>query len=411
MKKRGVSLVGLIFVFILFCFTLFVFLDLFDIIDVPEKYSIISRISKKVSSEITENTDTNDEEYISNNIKVVHRDETTTNMTEDEVKKIFEDYEQKRQELAEAQIQTASEADMEKVAESLNEGKTDDFYYNQLDSYAKMFYTALYNNRERLKTGTFVVDYDMEFDKLLHEEGGVDKLNSSYQLAINALSFDNPEIFYIDVKKFYLQTETTTYKFRGEEYRVKIGAADNESYLSADFSTEAQVDAAIAEIENVKHQVASEAMKYENVRDRIKYVHDFLVNHCEYDKQDVNGNNHNVYGTLTSGICVCEGYARAFKYILDEMNIPCIMVCGTGINSSGQTESHAWNYVKVDGQWYAVDTTWDDPVIIGGGQQRTISTKYFLVGSNTLFNDHTETGKIVGNYFAFQYPTLSVSNY
>ena len=76
-------------------------------------------------------------------------------MTEDEVKKIFEDYEQKRQELAEAQIQTASEADMEKVAESLNEGKTDDFYYNQLDSYAKLFYTALYNNREILKTGTF----------------------------------------------------------------------------------------------------------------------------------------------------------------------------------------------------------------------------------------------------------------
>ena len=98
-------------------------------------------------------------------------------------------------------------------------------------------------------------------------------------------------------------------------------------------------------------------------------------------------------------------------HLLDEMNIPCIMVCGTGINSSGQTESHAWNYVKVDGQWYAVDTTWDDPVIIGGGQQRTISTKYFLVGSNTLFNDHTETGKIVGNYFAFQYPTLSVNNY
>ena len=64
MKKRGVSLVGLIFVIILFCFTLFVFLDLFEIVDVPDKYSIISRISKKISPDTFEETDTSEEEYI-----------------------------------------------------------------------------------------------------------------------------------------------------------------------------------------------------------------------------------------------------------------------------------------------------------------------------------------------------------
>lgn len=54
---------------------------------------------------------------------------------------------------------------------------------------------------------------------------------------------------------------------------------------------------------------------------------------------------------------VCEGYARAFKVLCDRLEIPCVLVEGYG--NSGE---HMWNYVQLDGAWYAVDVAWNDPV-------------------------------------------------
>ena len=64
---------------------------------------------------------------------------------------------------------------------------------------------------------------------------------------------------------------------------------------------------------------------------------------------------------------------------MDEMQIPCVLVIGEGTNSQGKTENHAWNYVLVNGIWYAIDTTWDDPVVSGGGRASKESRyKFFL---------------------------------
>jgi transglutaminase/protease-like cytokinesis protein 3 len=108
---------------------------------------------------------------------------------------------------------------------------------------------------------------------------------------------------------------------------------------------------------------------------------------------------------------VCEGYAKSFKYILDDLGIPCVIVCGVGQNSNGEIENHAWNYVKLKDKWYAVDCTWDDPIIIGSGYvSESVYTKNFLKGSREFFKDHTEDGKVVeGSQFV--YPTLSEDDY
>ena len=50
-----------------------------------------------------------------------------------------------------------------------------------------------------------------------------------------------------------------------------------------------------------------------------------------------------------------------------------------------------WNYVKLDGKWYAVDTTWDDPVIVGGGiASEETKHRYFLKGSKDFYKNHEE---------------------
>ncbi len=64
--------------------------------------------------------------------------------------------------------------------------------------------------------------------------------------------------------------------------------------------------------------------------------------------------NQSAYSALVNGQTVCAGYARAFQYILQQLGIPCYYCTGFA------GESHAWNIVMLDGEFYNVDTTWDD---------------------------------------------------
>ena len=68
------------------------------------------------------------------------------------------------------------------------------YYYNQLDVYAKAIYDDLYSHKEDLKTGLYTLDFDIAFNALLHEDSGAETLEKDFQLAVNALVFDKPEI-------------------------------------------------------------------------------------------------------------------------------------------------------------------------------------------------------------------------
>ena len=93
-----------------------------------------------------------------------------------------------------------------------------------------------------------------------------------------------------------------------------------------------------------------------------------------------------VYGAFVEAKGVCEAYSRAYKYILDDLGIENILVTGTAVNSTGASEEHMWNYVKVNGNWYAVDVTWDDPIVVGGGTlSEEAKHKYFLVRKRSVF--------------------------
>ena len=109
--------------------------------------------------------------------------------------------------------------------------------------------------------------------------------------------------------------------------------------------------------------------------------------------------------------CVCEGYARSFKYLMDELEIPCVLVIGKGTNSEGRTENHAWNYVQLNNNWYAVDCTWDDPVSTTGWVSEASKTKYFLKGSNSMSRDHRPNGQFTEGGKIFSYPNLSNQDY
>ena len=287
--------------------------------------------------------------------------------------------------------------------------QVDKYFYNQLEEKSRIIYRAFESNKEQMKTGTYQIELGTNFSDVLSQSNGQEILGEYYQSAIEAYTYDNPEVFYLSPRKMYLNIETTT-RGNNTTYNVFINAGDQANYLADEFNSKQQIDQAIAQIEQVKNQILQNRTgnPYENIR----MVHDYLVENIQYDSTLSKANIYNVYGALVSRECVCEGYARAFKYILDELGIPCVMVIGTGTNSQGQTENHAWNYVQLNQRWYAVDTTWDDPVIIGGGTASEESKyKYFLVGAEVINQDHQASGQFTEGGKMFSYPNLSQTSY
>ena len=96
---------------------------------------------------------------------------------------------------------------------------------------------------------------------------------------------------------------------------------------------------------------------------------------------------------------------------MDYLEIPCTLVIGKGKNSENKTENHAWNYVQLDGNWYAIDCTWDDPVSTSGWVSESSKVKYFLKGSNTMSNDHSPNPQFTEGGKVFKYPQLSAYDY
>ena len=296
---------------------------------------------------------------------------------------------------------------------SVSEGNINiskNYYYKQLDSAGKIIYEALEDNIDNMKCGNYKIDFGKQFNDLLNSENGEETLNKSFQSAWNAFIYDYVDIFYIDVTKLILTTRTTTI-VNFSTHKVSLSSGDYENYYESDISSEEDLNNKIKYMEDIRGQFVTRLQGYSEY-DKIKKVHDWLVYNLKYDTEYKNSNRHNVYGALLEKQVVCEGYARTFKYILDGLGIENVLVSGEGTNSSGVTESHAWNYVRLDGKWYAVDVTWDDPIISGNGNLTDeLKYRYFLKGSKEFNNNHKADGYLSTNSIEFEFPKLEKENY
>ena len=284
------------------------------------------------------------------------------------------------------------------------------YLYSQLGENGKIIYEKLYENKENLKTGTYTIQFGNAFYDILSQENGSDKLQEEYQTAIEAFTYDNPDVFYIDVTKMYINIETIQ-KIFSTKYNVYINSAKDPTYLLDGFTSKEQIDQCESQVIAVKNQILNQIAGKNDI-EKMRYIHDYLVDTIEYDQKFVEKNIYNIYGALVSKTCVCEGYAKASQYLLNEAGLENIIITGTATNSDGKTENHAWNYVNIDEKWYAIDTTWDDPIIVGGGKlTNTIRYRYFLKGSSTMNKNHFISTKFTSGGQDFEFPELSITDY
>lgn len=120
--------------------------------------------------------------------------------------------------------------------------------------------------------------------------------------------------------------------------------------------------------------------------DKLKFIHDYLVLNCENDTESPYSDT--IYGALVQKKALCEGYAKAFSYLCNLAGIENTIV--TGETVTGETSvHHMWNMVKLGGNWYHVDVTWDNPDdALHKEYPDVILYQYFMVTDSVIENNH-----------------------
>lgn len=280
------------------------------------------------------------------------------------------------------------------------------YYIQDLDTNAKKFYKAFEKMAEE---NAFAQgkSYDLLKNGVLSNadvrgfQNGDTSLLRSFGAGRDLFYLDHPELFYVDFDKV-----TLSLKSKGSDFVATIDAGRGDSYLATGF-TEATVLSAVTEynaaISAIKTQLSSATDNYTKVLMANTYLcenvtYSFEADGTELGKEQIR----TPYGAIVKKYAVCEGFARAFKAIMDTQDIPCVEVVGYVANDNGGYESHAWNYVQLNSKWYLVDSTLNSSA--------TSQTRYFLLGSENS-KEHVESGEISNSGYKVKYPAQATYDY
>ena len=130
--------------------------------------------------------------------------------------------------------------------------------------------------------------------------------------------------------------------------------------------------------------------EHQSEYDKVRALHDYLKSNLEYDMVAATSGYsipeaHNLVGALIKHKCVCEGFAKAFKFLCDKVGIECWVVAGVG-NSTLGTGPHGWNIVRINGYYHHVDVTWDNQY---SDSSSAPNYGYLNLSDEEISKDHT----------------------
>lgn len=184
-------------------------------------------------------------------------------------------------------------------------------------------------------------------------------------IAYNAMAYDNPQLFWFghDIAAFNV-------KIDGSKYcAVVIGTE------VPDYSIGTKRQSAKTALYEKIDEIVDDAAAYANGYSAEWYIHDYLCNNTIYDPYlGLSGESpfdHDVTGLLLHGVCVCESYAKCTQLLINAVtetydlgDLDVRYVVGMAYNQNGNryvlSGGHAWNQIRIDGQWYNYDSTWSD---------------------------------------------------
>lgn len=267
--------------------------------------------------------------------------------------------------------------------------------YILIDKYhVNMYFTDLTEEEIQANNDEFVrklregmVNRDEEI--VLSYKGGADEAHEFVGDAIN-------KVFEIDDESTTSDFDYLRYCYLGTEIKIR-GILDSYqvSYRFEYNETKEQT-----EIVDKNIKSALKVLNIENGTDyeKIKAIHNYIIKNATYD---VSVEKNSAYDNLINRSSVCQGYALLTYKMMKEAGIDCRIITG-----EGKGVSHAWNIVKLDGSWYNIDCTWDDPV--APDKKPHLEYTYFLK-SNADFHDHFRDAEFDTEEFNQKYKMADIS--
>lgn len=206
-----------------------------------------------------------------------------------------------------------------------------EYYFKQLNEEEQRVYRELLKGiRAREKDFYLTLSQDDSIDRCYH-----------------AVLKDHPEIFWVhNHEKIYKTT-----------YSDSAYCTFTPGYIYTESEISEIQNAMEAGFQEVSSLIPADASDYEKVR----IVYTYVIDNTQYQASD---DDQSIAGVFWKKEAVCAGYAGAVQYLLERIGVPCIYVDGS---TQGSTEGHAWNIVKLDGEYYYVDATnGDQPDFLNG---------------------------------------------
>lgn len=244
----------------------------------------------------------------------------------------------------------------------------------------------------------------------LGETGIVDCGGKKYQ----KLSFASSDSGIIEVDKNGVITAKMagsadiTVKIANYVYSAKVQAVNSMSYAVC-FGNTSGLGTGDAKIAEAAYAIYNEVITEEmSDIEKIRAIHDYIVLNTEYAYEELLDGSVYAYdyffspeGVLLYRRAVCQGYAETMELFLNAMGIENQLITGDA-NSGDGWISHAWNLVRLDGDWYHLDSTWDDPLIDGKDSQ-SVYYDYFMKNDADMKKDH--------RWMAENYPAAAGGEY
>ena len=196
------------------------------------------------------------------------------------------------------------------------------------------------------------------------------------ELAIEVLN-DHPEIFYV-----------------GQEFRV-MSSLMRRDIMPVYLYSPAESVKIRNQLDATAQTIISEHINdHQSDYDKVRSLHDYLKSNLEYDTAAATSHRpnerniaeaHNIIGALLKNKCVCEGFAKAFKFLCDKIGLECWVVSGKGSSSIG-AGPHAWNIVRINGYYHHVDVTWDNQY---SDSSAVSNYGYMNLSDDEIAKDHT----------------------
>lgn len=194
-----------------------------------------------------------------------------------------------------------------------------------------------------------------------------------------------PDLFWVDSCVYSVNASSQVTKI-GYSLTINVGQG-LQSVIDAVSSLTAEYN---GYVKSITDQIPDTYSDYE----KILFANDYLCVHYKYDGTYNLETSYNAYGFFKTGTGVCQGYSLAFMAIMDELGIKCDSVISSAM-------SHMWNLVQVNGKWYHIDVTWNDPTFSETDKDwyGQANHKYFLLSSTCMQDsNHNHSGFDVDSY-------------